>query len=40
MTVERYKNSKGETWIRIIFEKRTEVIMSEDEFVHRYGKID
>jgi len=42
MRIERYTNNKGEAWVRIKFmgAVRTEVIMSEDEFVKRYGKID
>lgn len=41
MEVERYINSKGEAWVRIKFADaaRTEVIMSEEEFVKKYGKL-
>lgn len=42
MRIEKYTNSKGETWVRIKFmdQHRTEVIMPETEFVKRYGKVD
>ncbi len=42
MKIERYTNSKGEAWVRIKFvdANRTEVIMSEEEFVKKYGEID
>ncbi len=41
MKIERYKNNKGEKWVRIKFMNtaKTEVIMSEKEFVKRYGKL-
>ncbi len=42
MKVEKYINRRGETWVRIKFMDvaRTEVIMSEKEFVKKYGEID
>lgn len=42
MRIEKYTNIKGEMWVRIKFmdAARTEVIMSEAEFIKRYGKID
>lgn len=42
MKIEKYTNLKGETWVRIKFmdANRTEVIMSEEEFVKEYGKVD
>ncbi len=42
MRIERYRNIKGEKWVRIKFmdAARTEVIMPEEEFIKRYGKID
>ncbi len=41
MKVERYINIKGEVWVRIKFMNaaKTEVIMTEREFIKRYGKI-
>ncbi len=42
MRIEKYTNSKDEIWVRIKFmdTARTEVIMSEKEFIQQYGKID
>lgn len=42
MRIEKYTNCKGETWVRIKFmdATRTEVIMPEEEFEKRYGKVD
>lgn len=42
MRIRRYTNKKGETWVRIIFtdQYRTEVVMTEEEFEKRYGKVD
>ncbi len=40
MKIERYRNNKGEKWVRIKFMNaaKTEVIMPEKEFVKMYGK--
>lgn len=42
MKIEKYTNSKGEIWVRIIFvdRYRTEIIMTESDFVKAYGKLD
>lgn len=42
MKVEKYTNNKGEVWVRIKFldAARTEVIMSEKEFLKRYGEFN
>lgn len=42
MEVEKYTDNKGKSWVRIKFKDaaRTEVIIPEDEFEKRYGKVD
>lgn len=41
MKVEKYIDKKGKGWVRIKFTDcyRTEVILSESEFVKRYGNV-